>query len=291
MNVLEIINKIYNNNGNFILDEKDYSVAINFDKKKFQKINFKKYELLLDEFYYNVFLSSNKLDYNMNKVNDYYHLTLNNKYLLMDDFDAFTKAINQYKILIDKNVFVKPKLALHSCCGPCSSYCLTFLKDYFDITVLYYNPNIYPEEEFNKRLETQKEIIDKLPFSVKLVSCDYDYNEYLNGIKGYDNDHYHEGSVRCYNCYKLRMDYLAKYALDNGYDYFTTTLSVSPYKNSKWINEIGSILEEKYNVKYLYSDFKRNDGYKESIRLSKEYHLYRQEYCGCEFSLKEKKEE
>ena len=177
-------------------------------------------------------------------------------------------------------------MLLHSCCGPCSSYVLDFLHDYFSITIIYYNPNIYPYEEYVHRLQTQKEIINKLGFNdIKIIEFEYNHKEYLDYIKGYEL--LGEKSLRCFKCYEFRMELTAKIAKNN-YDYFTTTISISPYKVSKWLNEIGFNLEKKYNTKYLYSDFKRENGYLNSINLSKKFGLYRQEYCGCEFSIKEK---
>lgn len=182
-----------------------------------------------------------------------------------------------------------PKLLLHACCGPCSSYILDYLTTYFDITILYYNPNIYPEEEYTRRLEEalrlSKEML--LKNNIKFIEDKYNPDEYYNYIKGMEN--LGEKSQRCYNCYKLRMEHAAKYAKENNYDFFTTTLSISPHKNAIWINEIGEMLEKKYDIKYLYSDFKKNDGYKKSLEFSKKYNLYRQTYCGCKFSYEAQK--
>lgn len=176
-----------------------------------------------------------------------------------------------------------PKLLLHACCGPCSSYVLEYLSNYFEITILYYNPNIYPEEEYNRRLNELKKFVPKVyKNKINVIEDDYIPNEYYNSIKGLEL--LGEKSKRCYECYKLRLNRAAKYAKENNYDYFTTTLSISPYKISEWINEIGENLEKEYNVKYLYADFKKNNGYKRSQELSKEYGLYRQDYCGCSFS-------
>jgi Uncharacterized protein conserved in bacteria len=182
------------------------------------------------------------------------------------------------------NLTEKKKLLLHSCCGPCSSYVLDYLSNYFDITILYYNPNIYPENEYDKRLNEQIKLINLLNNkSIKLLTVPYNEEEFLNEIKGFETEE--EGKQRCHLCYKFRLEKTANYAKENTYDFFATTLSVSPYKNSTVLNEIGIELEKKYNVPYLYSDFKKNDGYKKSIELSKKYDLYRQEYCGCRFSL------
>lgn len=177
-----------------------------------------------------------------------------------------------------------PTLLLHACCAPCSSYVLEYLSNYFKITILYYNPNIYPTEEYNRRLEELKTFLTKVNYKnkVKLEICDYNPDEYDTAVEGLEN--LGEKSKRCYKCYKFRLDKAAKYAKDNNYDYFTTTLSISPYKISSWINEIGEELENAYNIKYLYADFKKRNGYKRSLELSKEYNLYRQQYCGCKYS-------
>lgn len=177
-----------------------------------------------------------------------------------------------------------PTLLLHSCCGPCSSYVLEYLSNYFKITIIYYNPNIYPEEEYLKRKKEQQELIKKLPvkYPVSFIESTYDSKEFFSISKGLEN--LKEGEERCFKCYNLRMEQTAKKAKEYNFDYFTTTLSVSPYKNSKVLNEIGKKLEEKYQVKYLYSDFKKKNGYKRSIELSKIYNLYRQDYCGCVYS-------
>ncbi len=177
----------------------------------------------------------------------------------------------------------KPKLLLHVCCAPCSSYVLTYLCDYFDITILYYNPNISPIEEYEKRLNEAKRLIKELnKDNIHIMECDYDNVEFEKIAKGLEDAP--EGGIRCRKCYKLRIEKAAKYAKENNFDYFTTTLTISPLKNSQVLNQIGKELEEKYNVKYLYSDFKKKEGYKTSIILSKKYNLYRQNYCGCIYS-------
>lgn len=177
-----------------------------------------------------------------------------------------------------------PKLLLHACCGPCSSYCIEYLSKYFDITILYYNPNIYPDKEYMRRLDELKRLIHQIPHvnKLELIESRYIPDEYYNSVKGLEQ--LGERSERCYECYKLRMEECAKVARDNNYDFFTTTLSISPYKDAEWINEIGINLEKQYNVKYLYADFKKKNGYKRSIELSKEYKMYRQDYCGCVYS-------
>ncbi len=190
---------------------------------------------------------------------------------------------------IIKSLDHKPSIILHSCCGPCSSYVITYLKDYFDITVLYYNPNIEPESEYIKRKKEQIKLINLLKANIKLLDIDYDNETFRNKVVGYENEK--EGGARCHLCYELRLDKTASLAKENNYEYFCTTLTVSPYKNAKVINELGEMLEKKYNIKWLYSDFKKKDGYKKSIILSKEYNLYRQNYCGCLFSKEYLKEE
>ena len=177
----------------------------------------------------------------------------------------------------------KPKLLLHVCCAPCSSYVLTYLCDYFDITILYYNPNISPIEEYEKRLNEAKRLIKELnKENIHIMECNYENEEFEKIAKGLEDAP--EGGIRCRKCYKLRIEKAAKYAKENNFDYFTTTLTISPLKNSQVLNGIGKELEEKYNVKYLYSDFKKKEGYKTSIILSKKYNLYRQNYCGCIYS-------
>lgn len=182
---------------------------------------------------------------------------------------------------IINNLNGKKKLLLHSCCAPCSTSCIERLTKYFDITILYYNPNIEPKEEYEKRKKYQIELIKKFNSVNKLdfIDCDYDNNIYHEKVKGLENEK--EGGARCNVCYFLRMEKTALLAKKLKYDFFATTLTVSPYKHSKTINEIGKILEEKYNINYLYSDFKKENGYKRSIELAKEYELYRQDYCGC----------
>ena len=189
---------------------------------------------------------------------------------------------------IIENLNYIPNLLLHSCCAPCSSYCIEYLSNYFNITIYYYNPNISPIEEYEKRKNEQIKFINEFKTTNKLniIDSDYNYDDFLNVINGLENEP--EGGSRCNKCYLLRMDKTAKKASDLKYDYFATTLTVSPYKNSKKINEIGYLLEKKYKIKYLPSDFKKKNGYKRSIELSKEYNLYRQNYCGCVFSKMER---
>lgn len=180
-----------------------------------------------------------------------------------------------------------PSLLLHSCCGPCSSYVLEVLSQHFNVTVLYFNPNIYPESEYKKRLAEQIKIIEGMPFEnpVHLMECDYSEDEFLAAAQGFENER--EGGARCEKCFRLRMKKTALLAKENGFDFFTTTLSVSPHKNATLLNKIGEELSEKHGIKYLYGDFKKKEGYKRSIELSAQYDLYRQNYCGCRFSLRE----
>lgn len=184
-----------------------------------------------------------------------------------------------------------PTLLLHSCCAPCSSYVLEYLANYFKITIFYYNPNISPKEEFDKRMEEQKRLIRELTVKnkVEFIEGNYDNSKYENAIQGLEFEK--EGGSRCHICYQLRLEETAKLAKEKGFNYFTTTLSISPYKNAKVLNEIGEELEKIYHVNYLYADFKKKDGYKRSIELSRIYHLYRQDYCGCKYSKRNKLEE
>ncbi|MDE7400037.1 MAG: epoxyqueuosine reductase QueH [Oscillospiraceae bacterium] len=185
---------------------------------------------------------------------------------------------------------VVPRLLLHSCCAPCSSYCLEYLSRYFAITVLYYNPNISPREEFLKRAEEQRRLISELSTEnpVELVVDDYDPNEFFSAVKGLEDCE--EGGERCFVCYRLRLERAARYAAAHRFDYFCSTLSISPLKNAQKLNEIGEELSEIYKVPNLPNDFKKKGGYLRSIELSREYGLYRQNYCGCVFSQRERKE-
>lgn len=183
-----------------------------------------------------------------------------------------------------------PTLLLHSCCAPCSSYVLEYLSQYFKITVFYYNPNISPKEEYIKRVKEQKRLISQLPVknSVDFIEGDYEPQDFYEIAKGME--HIPEGGERCFNCYRLRLEKTAKLASELNMDYFTTTLSISPYKNAAKLNEIAEELSEIHSVKNLPSDFKKKEGYKRSIQLSKEYDLYRQDYCGCIFSKRDHSE-
>lgn len=182
----------------------------------------------------------------------------------------------------------RPKLLIHSCCGPCSSYCLALLDQYFDITVFYYNPNIYPPEEYHTRAEEQLRFIEEYPFKnpVKFIEGKYDTEKFYSMAKGMED--VTEGGKRCFKCYRLRLEECAAYARKMGFDFFTSTLSISPLKNAQKLNEIGEELSREYGVRYLFSDFKKKEGYKKSTEISREYNMYRQYYCGCVFSKRER---
>ena len=184
---------------------------------------------------------------------------------------------------------IVPSLFLHSCCAPCSSYCLEYLTSYFEITIFYYNPNISPIEEYKKRVEEQKRLIDRLNEKVKykitFVEGEYKPEDFYEMAKGMED--LKEGGERCFGCYELRLREAGLLAKEKGFDYFTTTLSISPHKNAQKLNEIGEMISKEYGVCHLPADFKKKNGYKRSIELSKEYGLYRQDYCGCVFSKRE----
>ena len=185
---------------------------------------------------------------------------------------------------------VVPSLLLHSCCAPCSSYCLEYLSRYFKITVLYYNPNLYPAEEYDRRVSEQRRLIAALPSEneISLVEMRGEPEEFYLAVKGLE--HIREGGERCFACFRLRLERAAEYAEKNGFDYFTTTLTISPLKNAEKLNEIGEEVAERFNVRHLPSDFKKKNGYKRSVELSKTYELYRQDYCGCVFSKREREQ-
>ncbi|MCI8433902.1 MAG: epoxyqueuosine reductase QueH [Lachnospiraceae bacterium] len=183
-----------------------------------------------------------------------------------------------------------PRLFLHSCCAPCSSYVLEYLCRFFNITVFYYNPNISSAEEYRKRVAEQKRLIDIYNkegkgYQIRVIEGDYEPGRFLEEVRGLENCP--EGGERCFRCYELRLRETAGRAAQGGYDYFCTTLSISPLKNARKLNEIGVALSEEYGVPWLPSDFKKRDGYKRSVALSAEYGLYRQNYCGCAFSMRE----
>ena len=196
-----------------------------------------------------------------------------------------------YQIILDREISAlngrRPSLLLHSCCGPCSTYVLEYLSRFFDITVFYYNPNIYPADEFSKRAEEQKRLIAAMfpDGSVGFSEGAFDDSRFYETIKGLEN--VPEGGERCFKCYRLRLEETAQKAAEGGFEYFTTTLSISPHKNAQALNDIGRETAEKYGVKYLFSDFKKKNGYKRSCELSAQYGIYRQDYCGCIFSKRE----
>ncbi len=181
------------------------------------------------------------------------------------------------------------KLLIHSCCAPCSCAILEYLKEYLDISIYFYNPNITEKEEYIIRLKEQFTFNDEMNFKMNIIEGEYNpKDDFINIIKGLENEK--EGGARCYKCYKLRMEATAKKAKELGFDYFSTVLSISPLKKSQWINEIGIELEEKYGVKFLRGDFKKKSRYLRSVELSKEHDLYRQDYCGCIYSKLERME-
>ena len=186
-----------------------------------------------------------------------------------------------------KNISTKNKLLLHACCAPCSSAVLERISKYFDITILYYNPNITEPEEYEKRLNEIENFVKKLNLkNIKVLRGRYNPKEFFDISVGLEKEK--ERGKRCYKCYELRLKETAKVAEELNFDYFTTPLSISPYKNSKWLNEIGENLNKEFKPTYLYADFKKKNGYKRSIELSQEYGLYRQDYCGCIYSKKER---
>ena len=183
-----------------------------------------------------------------------------------------------------ENIEEGTKLLLHACCAPCSSYCIEYLSNYFEITVFYYNPNISDKKEYDKRVNELKRFVSEFntKYKVKVLEGEYEpevFNEIVKGMEDLP-----EKSKRCYYCYELRIKDTARVAEKLNYPYFTTTLSLSPHKNANWINEIGKNQEKEFETAFLYSDFKKDEGYKRSIELSKEYNLYRQDYCGCIYS-------
>ena len=195
-----------------------------------------------------------------------------------------------YDLLMEeqiKNMNEGSTLLMHACCAPCSSACLERLGNYFDISILYYNPNITDKDEYLKRVEEIKKFISgfKTKYPIKLIEGRYDPKEFFEIAKGLEDEP--ERGKRCFKCYKLRLEETAKVAEEKEFDYFCTTLTLSPYKNATWLNEIGEELNNNYNSTYLYSDFKKKNGYKRSIELSKEFDLYRQDYCGCVYSLRD----
>ena len=189
---------------------------------------------------------------------------------------------------IIKNISEGSTLLLHACCAPCSSTVLERLGNFFNISILYYNPNITNKDEYEKRLVEIRKFTSSFDtkYPIEVISGRYEPKEFFDIARGLENEP--ERGKRCYKCYELRLRETAKIAKEKGFDYFTTTLSLSPYKDAKWINEIGEELEKELEVKFLYSDFKKKNGYKRSIELSNEFNLYRQDYCGCVYSVRDK---
>ncbi len=240
-----------------------------------------------------------------NNTNIYYIYNSLKKYILLYRSDVYIvkkmciciskgvcmEKIN-YQILCEARIAElqkqnkRPRLLLHTCCGPCSSYVLEYLSQYFAITVYYYNPNIDTAHEHALRIQEQAALIDKMHLDVQFVGVEYEPKIYYQAVKGLENER--EGGKRCDVCFMLRLEKSAQYAKEHGFDYFTTSLSISPLKNSQKLNNIGKILEEKYGVRYLESDFKKRGGYQRSVVLSKKYNMYRQDYCGCIFSKNER---
>lgn len=204
-------------------------------------------------------------------------------------------AIRNYQKELDKIIEGlspdnPPRLLLHSCCAPCSSYVLEYLRPFFRITVFYYNPNISMEEEYRKRMAEQKRLIaaynESTSYPIDIIEGDYEPEEFFTAVRGLENCP--EGGERCFSCYELRLRKTSQIALEGKYDYFATTLTISPLKNAAKINEIGERIAGECGISWLPSDFKKKDGYKRSIELSKEYDLYRQDFCGCIYSKKER---
>lgn len=201
----------------------------------------------------------------------------------MQNYSTYTEDVIKQIKLSGK----KPSLLLHVCCAPCASYVIEYLSDYFNITLFYYNPNISPKSEYDFRLAELKRFIAEHPKStgIKMLEAPYNESEFYAATKGMEN--LPEGGKRCKVCYELRLRKTAELAKTHGFDFFTTTLTISPYKNAAWLNEIGKNLMKEFGINYLFSDFKKKNGYKRSIELSAEYNLYRQDFCGCAYSKAE----
>lgn len=199
----------------------------------------------------------------------------------------YQKMLDETLHIIEQNG-TRPKLLLHSCCAPCSSYVLEYLNIFFDITVFFYNPNITELAEYEKRSNELLRLISEMEIYVDFKDGGYEPKKFTQIAKGLENAP--EGGERCFKCYRLRLEKAAEFAKENKFDYFTTTLSISPHKNAQMLNETGAALAEKYNIPYLFSDFKKRNGYKRSCELSEIYRLYRQDYCGCIYSKKEREQ-
>lgn len=203
----------------------------------------------------------------------------------------YQKELEKTLSIIETNSQSPPRLLLHSCCAPCSSYVLEYLSRYFEITVLYYNPNIFPKEEYTYRIEEQQRLITAMNdkgqgYPIFMIATDYEPEAFYEIAKGLEQEP--EGGERCFHCYELRLREAANYAKKGAFDYFTTTLSISPLKNAAKLNEIGGEIAKEYDLAYLYSDFKKKNGYQRSVELSAIYNLYRQDYCGCVYSKMER---
>lgn len=199
--------------------------------------------------------------------------------------------MKKLEYLLKKLDGTRPRLLLHCCCAPCTSACIELLSEHFDVTLLFYNPNIYPESEFAKRAEELERLIREIPLSskVSVVTDRYDPSEFYEAVKGHENDG--EGSERCTRCFRLRLERTAQYAAEHGFDYFCTTLTTGTRKDEQRLNRIGEELSEIYPVKSLPADFKKKGGFDRSTELSEKYGLYRQSYCGCVFSMRERQEQ
>lgn len=216
-----------------------------------------------------------------------------NKINYQKELDKILQKIDKFSFVKEPEASYKvPKLLLHSCCAPCSSYVMEYLSEYFMITVFFYNPNISPLSEYIKRTEEQKRLIAAYneqggKYPIQMVEGTYEPDLFFRMSKGLEDCP--EGGQRCFGCYGLRLRETARLATEGSFDYFTTTLTISPLKNAEKLNEIGTILEQEYGTKWLPSDFKKKNGYKRSVELSAKYGLYRQNYCGCSFSEAERK--
>ena len=201
--------------------------------------------------------------------------------------------INYHKLMLDeiermKSEGKRPKLLLHSCCAPCSSFVIEYLSTYFEMEVYFFNPNIHPKKEYLRRLDEQIRMVEEMGLNYQVIGPEHQSELFYEAVKGCER--LGEGSERCVRCFDLRLEKAAEYAAAHGFEYFTTSLTISPMKNAAKLNELGEAAGLKYGVKFLNSDFKKNNGYKRSIELSKQYDLYRQHYCGCAFSIKEQQE-
>ncbi len=201
--------------------------------------------------------------------------------------------INYHKLMLDEIDKItkegrRPKLLLHSCCAPCSSFVIDYLSNYFEMEIYFFNPNIHPKNEYMRRLDEQIRMVEEMGLNYHVIGPDHQSELFYAAVRGCER--LGEGSERCVKCFDIRLDKAAEYAAAHGFDYFTTSLTISPMKNAAKLNELGEVSGLKHRIRFLNSDFKKNNGYKRSIELSKQYNLYRQHYCGCAFSIKEQKE-